>query len=339
VISERADLGILKFRSYIDFRRQSWLFGEQHYETGIYKTRKNIFYDIKWSPSYDYVLADEIGEVRISPSSWSLPFHLEIERTFFAQNATASDDRLAVGLHRFIAHLIDCIEHIYLEIDVIKFKVDGRPILFDDASSAGWRRLRYTEQKVNTEEIFEEYSLMGDTGHYDVVCGEAADRGSLEVSWQFLIDSIASFDSGHFRGSVIYACCALEVEVVPVIRAWLSENTHTKPTGLLRDALVELSNPFKFEIFFGCGKVDALGVFTGDQRDALLESLKWLNNLRNRVIHSGEDVKPEEAKKAIRVAGILLRVIWVHKRQQFFNKYGINDIFPDLNSKVQGIDL
>lgn len=328
---------ILRFRSYLDFQRESWLFSEQHHYTGIYKTSKNIGYDIKWSPDYDYIFNDELGNIHIQPTSWSLPFHLEIERNALPQ--TESQDVLALGLHGFITHLIDCVEHIYLEINVIKFKLDGRPILFEDPSSPGWHRLRYIEQRVNMNEIFDEYSLMGESGHYDVVCGETASIEPMEISWRFLIDSIASFESGHYHGCVIYACSAVEVEVVPVIKEWLSNNTLTQPSEHLENALIDLSNPIKFEIFFGRGKVRALDNLKGSQRSSLLKELKWLNTIRNRVIHSGHVVQARDAQRAIRTAGLLLRILWVHKTKQSFERFGVSDIFTDFKSKIRKLSI
>ena len=328
---------ILKFRSCLDFRRESWLFSEQHYYTGIYKTSKNFGYDIKWSPHYDYVFDDELGNIHIQATSWSLPFHLEIERNVLPQ--TESQDAIALGLHQFITHLVDCVEHIYLEINAIKFKLDGRPIVFEDQSSPGWHRLQYTEQKVNLNEIFDEYSLMGESGHYDLVCAEAASNEPMEISWQFLIDSIASFESGHYRGSVIYACSAVEIEVVPVVKQWLSNNTLTHPSAHLKKALIDLSNPIKFEIFFGRGKVHALDNPKGHQRTSLLKELKWLNNVRNKIIHSGYIAQAREAQRAIRTAGLLLRILWVHKKRRSFERFGVSDIFPEFKSKIRRLNL
>lgn len=328
---------ILKFRSWIDFRRKSWLFSEQHHYTGIYKTPQNFYYALKWSPKYDYVFEDGMEQIRISPTSWSLPFDLEIERK--ALSKTNSQEVLAFGLQSFFSHFIDCVEHIYLEIDVIKFELDGRPVFFQDPSSPCWERLKYTEQRINMDEIFDEYSLIGESGHYDVVCGEAAENRPMEAPWRFLIDSIAAFHSGHFHSCVVYACFAVELEVVPVVLDWLSDNTLTQPSDLLEKALVDLSNPTKFEIFFGCEKVHALDALTRSQRASLLKELKWLNSIRNRVVHSGYDVQTHEARRAIRGAGLLLRVLWVYKKQMEFQRYGVTDVFSDFQSKMRKIRL
>lgn len=188
-------------------------------------------------------------------------------------------------------------------------------------------------------EIFDEYSLMGESGHYDVVCGEAASIEPMEISWRFLIDSIASFESGHYHGCVIYACSAVEVEVVPVIKEWLSNNTLTQPSEHLENALIDLSNPIKFEIFFGRGKVRALDNLKGSQRSSLLKELKWLNTIRNRVIHSGHAVQARDAQRAIRTAGLLLRILWVHKTKQSFEGFGVSDIFTDFKSKMRKLSI
>lgn len=328
---------VLKFRSWLEFRRKSWLFSEQHYYTGLYKTPRNFHYNIRWSPKYDYVLKDGMEQIRISPTSWSLPFHLEIERN--ALSKTNSHEGLALGLQSFISHFIDCVEHIYLEIDVIKFQLDGRPVFFQDPSSRCWECLKYIEQRINMDEIFDEYSLIGESGRYDVVCGEAAENRPRKVPWQFLIDSIGAFESGHFHGCVVYTCSAVEFEVVPVIRDWFLNNTLTRPSDLLEKALVDLSNPMKFEIFFGSGQVPALDALTGSQRASLLKELKWLNSTRNHVVHSGYAVRADEARRAIRAAGLLLRVLWVHKKQTEFQRHGIGDIFADSQSEIRQVRL
>ena len=222
---------------------------------------------------------------------------------------------------------------------MVKFKLDGRPVLFEDPSSPGWRRLKYTEQKINIDEIFEEYSLIGESGRYDTVFAEAADKKPMELCWQLLVDSIASFESGHFHGCVIYACSAVEVEVVPVVRDWLAKSALTKPVEHLEKALIDLSNPIKFEIFFGYGKVGALDTLLPRQGRSLLEELKWLNTVRNNVVHLGYDVRADEACRAIRAAGLLLRVLWVHKQQQACKAYGLSGIFPNFKSQIRKIRL
>ncbi len=322
---------IMYFRSHLDFARPSWLFKSQHFYTGIYKRPENIYYDIKWSAECEYVIVGESSEVKITSTAWSQPFYLEIERKAFADKP--SDNSLAMDLHKFITHLIDCIEHIYLQIGVIYFRLDGRPILFKNSASAKWRLLNYAKQTIDFAEVFEEYSLMGDTGHYDVVCGEAAELGALELPWRFLVDSIASFEAGRFRSCVINAWTAVEVEISPVVRDWLSQNTLTGANQYLDRAMIELGNPLKLEIFFKSAKTDAISTISRAKQARLLGQLKWLNTTRNHVVHDGQDINPDEARKAIRVAGLLLRLLWVHKRYEFFKKQGID--LSDFVSKIQ----
>ena len=81
---------------------------------------------------------------------------------------------------------------------------------------------------------------------------------------------------------------------------------------------MNLSNPIKFELFFGCGKGKTIDILQKKYRVRLLEQLKWLNALRNRVVHSGTDVTPDDARRSIRIAGLILRIIWVRKRQHYF---------------------
>jgi len=309
---------IIEFRSSLDFRRKSWLLGDQDFHTGLHKNADNIDYSISWSNKLRFKFNDDQGEIVIEPDNWSIPFELKLEADYFPSHD--SDDKLALEVQKFISHLIDCIEHIYLEIDVLKFRLDGRPILVKTNDIVGWRRLKYTEMKINLVEIFEEYALLQDTDHHDAICLETARREPREVSWQFLIDAVASFDAGHYRGTVIYACCAVEIEVAPVVREWLSESSYTQPTNLIDNAIMNLSNPIKFELFFGCGKGKTIASLQKKQRVKLLDQLKWLNALRNRVVHSGADVAPDDAHRSIRIAGLILRMIWVQKRQEYFEK-------------------
>jgi len=328
-------LDMMCFRSHLNFTRQSWLFKGQHFYTGIYKRPDNIYYDIKWSSECEYVFNGQSGEVKITSTPWSQPFYLEIERKAFGHDL--SDNLLAMGLQKFIAHLIDCIEHIYLEIGVINFRLDGRSILFKNSRSSDWRLLGYTKQTIDFAEVFEEYSLMNDTGHYDVVCGEAAEMGVLELPWRLLIDSIASFEAGRFRGCVINAWSSVEVEITPAVRDWLSQNTFTGASEYLNRVMIELGNPLKLEIFFKSAKADVISTLPEAKQATLLGQLKWLNTIRNRVVHDGQDVSPDEARKAIRVAGLLLRLLWVYKRYQFFKKEGID--LSDFISKIQQTDM
>jgi hypothetical protein len=324
---------VIYFRSHLDFTKPSWLFEDQHFYTGLYEKPENIHYDIKWSAKSGYSFVSDSGEVKITSTSWSQPFYLEIERKAFKDSF--SDNSLAIGLHKFITHLIDCIEHIYLEIGVICFHLDGRPILFKDSTLSEWRLLQYTKQTIDFAEVFEEYSLIDESGRHDVVCGEAAELRGLELSWRFLIDSIANFETGRFRSCVTNAWTAVEVEISPVVRDWLSQNTFTGANEYLNRAMIELGNPLKLEIFFKSAKTNAISTISKPKQAKLLSQLKWLNTTRNHVVHDGQDINPDEAKKAIQVAGLLLRLLWVHKRYQFFKEEGIDlsdFIFKDLTS-------
>ena len=124
-----------------------------------------------------------------------------------------------------------------------------------------------------------------------------------------------------------------------MIQEWLAENTLTKPSEHLEKTIIDLSSPIKREIFFGCEKVDALDVLLPKQRTSLLEELKWLNTTRNKVIHSGYNVGPKDARRGIRAAGLLLRVLWVHKQQQTFRTYGVGDIFSNFESQIRNISF
>jgi hypothetical protein len=326
---------LVELRSILDFQRASWLTGDQHFYTGIYKTADNLYYDIKWSKTYDYSIKYKSEMIEIKSTPWTQPFHLQIEEKAF--NNDLSDKVLALGLQKFVSHFIDCIEHLYLQIGVLNFSLDGRPILYRDPTLSGdWRPLDYRVQDINYEEIFEEYSLLGDTGHFDCVCGEAADLSSLELPWRLLIDSIASFKSGRFKGCVIYATSAFEVESAPVIREWMVNNTYTSADDDVDNALVVMSNPMKIEIFFKL-KNDILTVLPSEKVLSLLKGIKWLNRIRNRVVHEGKDVNADEAKRAIRTAGILLRVLWVQNRVAFFKSQGID--LEDWLSKLPEVDL
>ena len=53
------------------------------------------------------------------------------------------------------------------------------------------------------------------------------------------------------------------------------------------------------------------------------------------MVHSGADVTPDDAHRSIRIAGLVLRMIWVQKRQEYFEEYGIPDVFPDFGAKIQ----
>lgn len=313
---------VIYFRSHLDFAKPSWLFESQHFYTGMYKRPENIHYSIKWSAKCEYSFVSDSGEAKIASTSWSQPFYLEIERKAFEDSC--SDNALAMGLHRFVTHLIDCIEHIYLAIGVIYFRLDGRPVLFKDSASSEWRLLHYTKQTIDFAEVFEEYSLMGDTGHYDIVCAEAAELSGLQLSWRFLVDSIANFEAGRFRSCVTNAWTAVEVEISPVIRDWLSQNTFTGANKYLDRAMIELGNPLKLEVFFKSAKTDVISKISKAKQAKLLSELKWLNTTRNHVVHDGQDISPDQAKKAIQVAGLLLRLLWVHERYQFFKEEGID---------------
>ena len=57
------------------------------------------------------------------------------------------------------------------------------------------------------------------------------------------------------------------------------------------------------------------------------------------MIHSGYNVGPEEAHRAIRSASLLLRVLWVHEQQQILTAYGVSDILPKFKSQIRKIRL
>ena len=246
---------------------------------------------------------------------------------------------MAMGLHRFMSHFINCLEHVYLEIDTVKFQLDGRPILYNDPDSGSWRQLNYEIQQIDKKEIFQEYSPIDEIEPRDSVCANAAAPNSLSVSWQFLIDAISSFENGHYRGAVIYSCCAVEIEISPFIRDWLARSTYTHSKDVIESTLANTSNQLKLEVVFSSGSSHVIDSLPGEKRGQLLKQLKWLNSIRNRVVHYGSKVEAAEAKKAVRIAGLLLRILWIQNRQQYLADYGIEDIFVDFGNSIQEIDI
>jgi hypothetical protein len=216
--------------------------------------------------------------------------------------------------------------------------LDGRPIFYQDPLiTADWRLLSYPKQDIEYEDIFREYALMDDTGHYDCVCGEAADLDSLELPWRFLMDSIVNYKAGRFKGSIIFACSAIEVKITPEIREWMIKNTYSGSDEYVDKAIIEMGNPIKFEMYFHLHRKEMSEILTDPKTKLLLDKLKWLNNKRNHVVHRGEEVTAEEAKKAIRTAGILLRIFWANFRYEFFKSQGI--VLEDFISNIKDVEI
>src|SRR3989304_5388048 len=225
------DSQYIEFRSTLDFRQKSWLSSQQEFKTGLFKESGNTDYSIFWSSALSFELNDDSGHLQIAADNWSIPFELKIESSYFTN--IESDNMFAQDLHKFLSHFIDCVEHICIQIDVLKFRLDGRPIMVKIGQSSSWRRLSYKVMQINLADIFEEYALLQDNDHIEETCRAASQKESREVSWQFLIDAIASFNAGHYRGAVIYACCAVEIEIAPAIREWIIESSYSQPSSLI----------------------------------------------------------------------------------------------------------
>ncbi len=327
---------LLEFETTVGVAPGNWLRDAMPFQGGDFRPGEREF-EIKFDEKRRIEHEWKGEKFTIEASTSAVPCIVRLHEGYFEK--TNSDDALAIGLHRFVTHLIDCIEHIYLAIGKVQFKLDGRVIFYKKADKDDWRILDYQKRVINLEEIFQEYSLLGDTGHYDVVCMEAGREDAFETSWQFVIDAVDAFDSGHYRGSVVYACSAVETEVGQIVRKWFEANTLTSPEDLLDTAMRDLSNPMRFEVFFKLEKDSSLAVLSDDQRISLLNQLKWLNAVRNKVIHSGHIVNALEAQRAIRAAGILLRLRWVDYRRKFFKEKGLGDVFDDFPKLISRLKI
>ena len=96
---------ILEFRSSLDFLKETWL-ATLGYGFGGISAEPGDNYYIELFSAREFNFTDDSGEVNIRPTPYSIPFEIQIDKSYFSR--TDSDDSLALSLHKFIAHFIDC---------------------------------------------------------------------------------------------------------------------------------------------------------------------------------------------------------------------------------------
>jgi len=318
---ESNNIPTYKFLTALDALQPHWLYNGGHtFSSDLYKTEDNIHNIIEVIKRGDERYNEFAKMLEFMPKrkdattkylQTRIPLVMEIEQKYFKSK---ENNKLVKTLSVFINHFLTCIEHVYLSIGLPRFILDGRKIFWKPANTDAWEGISYDVSIIPLDQIFLEYSLMNDQGHTDVACMLIADINSIKTNWRLLVDGIGYYYEQAYREVCINCCMAIELEISPQVHSWLKEQTVTEPKQAIQNAVREMGNPLRFEIFFKKIAYDALRIYTVKETASLLQKLKSLNSIRNKVVHDGYEPNEHESSEAILATGRFLRAMWVYRK-------------------------
>jgi hypothetical protein len=290
-----------------------YLNGEHSF--GTY-TPDNIEYLITFPKKRSKIVSELIKEYKFDVSSninTDIRFRkifckIELESSFVKQK---TDGATAIRLLQFINHFIVVTEIFTTSFNLPKFKMDGRLILCRPDNKSAWKKLDYQYNEINYHAIFEEFSMIGETGHWDLIMGYAGNIDSIELSWKLLCNAINQYYQGNFREVLIDCCSAIEIEVSPKISEWLIKCAGTGAKDSIGNAVREMGNPLRFSIYMKTIRPNPFTEnLTESESKVLFSGLCKTNSTRNHVIHEGYTPTKKEAIDAIHNTGKFLRYDW-----------------------------
>jgi len=142
----------------------------------------------------------------------------------------------------------------------------------------------------------------------------------IELNWKLFCESINHFMRGSYREVFINCCTAIEIIISPAVETWLLSKTQTKPKKKTETAVRDLGNPVRFEIYFSVVNPEIFALLTKEEKIDLLNELKGMNTLRNKVVHQGLNPKVQDTIRAIQNTGKFLKLLWKFKNIEIAEK-------------------
>jgi hypothetical protein len=119
-----------------------------------------------------------------------------------------------------------------------------------------------------------------------------------------LVDASQAIFESRFNEAIIHCATAIESFIFPQLRDWLKGRLFHQREKTAEDLLIEMPTSAKLELFFGDVEKQLLR-----NHEPLLEQLKSLNKMRNKIIHHGGRIRKKEAIDCLNIASKFLFVL------------------------------
>jgi len=131
---------------------------------------------------------------------------------------------------------------------------------------------------------------------------ENANDQLLEIN--LLVDANHAIYEGRYSEAVINCATAVEAHTVPILSLWFKSGFLNQSDKNVENLLIDLSSATKLELLFGTIKAEYLSAHS-----KLLEALKGVNRLRNKIIHQGGRASRQDAFSALDAAAKLIFIL------------------------------
>ncbi|GAA3993045.1 hypothetical protein FHS10_005661 [Mucilaginibacter dorajii] len=131
---------------------------------------------------------------------------------------------------------------------------------------------------------------------------ENASNQLLEIN--LLVDANHAIYEGRYSEAVINCATAVEAHTFPILSLWFKSGFLNPSDKNAENLLIDLSSATKLELLFGTIKAEYLSTHS-----KLLEALKGINRLRNKIIHQGGRASRQEAFLALDSAAKLIYIL------------------------------
>ena len=169
--------------------------------------------------------------------------------------------------------------------------------------------ISYESIKLNLREpthfvkLFEEINDPGASDIFtDVMSGQPA-----ALHFNLLVDSFHSYYEGRYSESVINSITAIESIMYPIIKNWLSKSLFSKSESHAESIIREIPSKLKYEMLFGMVKKELFEIVPNSNN--LLEQLKEITQIRNKIIHDGKRATQNDAFKALETSSHFVEII------------------------------
>jgi len=164
-----------------------------------------------------------------------------------------------------------------------------------------------TDQRLRYEAppAFEEYFYSINDEGWAVSFSEMMENASnqlLEIN--LLVDANHAIYEGRYSEVVINCATAVEAHTFPILSNWFKSGFLNQSDKNAENLLMDISSATKLELLFGTIKAEYLSA-----HDQLLEALKGVNRLRNKIIHQGGRASRQEAFSALDAASKLIFIL------------------------------
>jgi hypothetical protein len=171
----------------------------------------------------------------------------------------------------------------------------------------GDRLILNTDQPLHYEAppAFEEYFYSINDEGWAVSFSEMMENASnqlLEIN--LLVDANHAIYEGRYSEAVINCATAVEAHTFPILSLWFKSGFLNQSDNNAENLLMDLSSATKLELLFGTIKAEYLSAHS-----KLLEALKGVSRLRNKIIHQGGRANRQEAFLALDAAAKLIFIL------------------------------